>query len=127
MTDYNSFTWKDLYTDNGFNESQLMSISILQRSMGVLSMIGSIYVIQNVLSNEHKRDHTFHRLMVGLSISDVLYSFFAFVLSTSPMPKGSQVLSVGSVATCDIAGFINMLCALLTCLYTCSLTTYYVV
>jgi hypothetical protein len=111
----------------GINESQLVDISIVQRTMGTISMIGSIYVIQEVLKNEQKRNHTFHRLMVGLSLSDVLSSFFVHILSTSPMPKGYHVLAVGSVATCDVQGFINMMCAFVTPLYNCSLTTYYLV
>lgn len=120
-------TWLDFFKNLGLDESQLITISIVQRTMGLLSMTGSIYVIQDVLRNEQKRKHTFHRLMVGLSVADALFSFFSCVLSTTPMPKEYNVLAMGSVITCDIAGFIDTICFFATLLYTCSLTTYYLV
>jgi hypothetical protein len=127
MTSYRSISWLDFYKAQGLDQSQIITISIVQRIMGTISIIGSVFVIQDVLRNEQKRNHTYHRLMVGLSIADVMYSFFAYVLSTTPMPKGSHIFAVGSVATCDIVGFINMMCAFTTILYNCSLSTYYLV
>jgi hypothetical protein len=127
MTDF-TFTSIDLYKSWGWNETQIIAISIVQRIMGTISVIGSGYVIQDVLRNpEKRRTSTFHRLMVGLSTADIISSFFSHVLSTSPMPKGYHVLAIGSVATCDIQGFVGMLGCLVTALYNCSLTTYYLV
>jgi hypothetical protein len=66
--------------------------------------------------------------MVGLSVADVLLSLFIHILSTSPMPKGYQVLAaVRNVATCDVQGFITLTCAGVTVFYNCSLATYYLV
>jgi hypothetical protein len=125
--DYN-YTFIDMYEDAGWDESQMVDITIVQRIMGSISLIGSTYVIQDVLRNEQKRKHsTFHRLMVGVSISDILSSFFVHILSTAPMPIAYHVLSVGSVATCDVQGFFTVLCAVVTTLYNCSLATYYIV
>jgi hypothetical protein len=126
MADY-AYTYIDLFQSLGINESQLVTISIVQRIMGTISIIGSAYVIQNALRSPQKRKHTFHRLMVGLSIADVFISFFNHVLSTSPMPKGYHVLAVGNVATCDVAGFFNTMLVFVTTLYNCSLATYYLV
>jgi hypothetical protein len=121
-------TWIDiLEEEGGWDESQIVHITILQRIMGTISLIGSSYVIQRVLRNEQKRKHTFHRLMVGLSFSDILSSFFVHILSTSPMPKGYHVFAVGSLATCDAQGFIMTLSFNATTLYNCSLATYYLV
>jgi hypothetical protein len=117
----------DHLEDLGWDESQIVDITILQRIMGTISLIGSSYVIQEVLRNEQKRKHTFHRLMVGLSLSDVLSSLFVHILSTSPMPKGYQVFAVGNVATCDAQGFIVYLCTFVTTLCNCSLATYFLV
>jgi hypothetical protein len=121
------YTLIDYYEDLGWDKSQIVHIAILQRIMGTISLIGSSYVIQDVLRNEQKRKHTFHRLMVGLSFSDILSSFFVHILSTSPMPKGYHVFAVGNVATCDAQGFIVYLCTFVTTLYNCSLATYYLV
>jgi hypothetical protein len=111
----------------GWNESQLLFVTIYQRVMGLLSALGSGYVIQDILKNPTKRDHTFHRVMVGLSTADILYSFFCHMVSTSLMPKGYHVLAVGSVATCDMVGFFVWMGGVVTLLYNCSLTTYYLV
>jgi hypothetical protein len=126
MSNHN-ITWIDLYEDEGWDESQLVDITILQRTMGTISLVGSSYVIQDVLQNKQKRNHTFHRLMVGLSTSDILSSFFVHMLSTTPLPKGYHVFAVGNVATCDAQGFIMFLCFFTTTLYNCSLATYYLV
>jgi hypothetical protein len=127
MSNYN-YTFIDRFEDvYGLDESQLIGCISTQRVMGMFSLIGSSYVIQDVLRNEQKRNHTFHRLMVGLSISDVLSSFSAHILSTAPMPKGYQMFAVGNIATCDAQGFINTMSGLTIMLYNCSLTTYYLV
>jgi hypothetical protein len=127
MSAYN-YTLIDAYQSRfGWDESQLIDISIVQRCMGTISLIGSSYVIQEVLRNEQKREHTFHRLMVGLSLSDILSSFFVHILSTAPMPKGYHILAIGNVATCDLQGFITTLCVHVSTLYNCSLATYYLV
>jgi hypothetical protein len=126
MSNYN-YTIIDGLKEKGWDESQIVDVTILQRSMGTISLIGSMYVIQDVLRNEQKRNHTFHRLMVGLSTSDILSSFFVHILSTAPIPKGYHMFSVGNVATCDAQGFINTLCFYVTTLCNCSLTTYYLV
>jgi hypothetical protein len=120
--DYNHTLINTRFDD--WDESQIVNVVIIQRVMGTISLIGSSYVIEEVLRDERKRNHSFHRLMVGLSISDVLSSFFANILSTAPIPKGYQVLAVGNVATCDIQGFIISACVLVTILYNCSLTMY---
>jgi hypothetical protein len=121
------YTWIDIYETFGWDERRLIEISVVQRIMGSISILGSAYVIQKVFRSPQKRNHTFHRLMVGLSTADTLYSLFAHVLSTSPMPNGSQVLAIGSLATCDIAGFFTFMCSFVTALYNCSLATYYLV
>jgi hypothetical protein len=126
MSNYN-VTLIDRFEEGGWDKIQLVHITILQRTMGTISLIGSSYVIQEVLRNEQKRKHTFHRLMVGLSFSDILSSFFVHILSTSPLPKGYQVFAVGSIATCDAQGFILYSCIFVTTLYNCSLATFYLV
>jgi hypothetical protein len=126
MTNF-KYTLIDVYGNAGWDESQMVDVTIVQRVMGTLSLIGSMYVIQEVLRNEQKRNHTFHRLMVGLSVADALTSFFAHILSTALIPKGYQVLAIGSVATCDVQGFISWMCACVAALYNCSLATYYLV
>ncbi len=56
---------------------------------------------------------------------DILLSFFAHVLSSWPMPKGSYLWAVGNVASCDAAAFIGRIGYLGSPLYNCSLASYY--
>ena len=103
-------------------------LAILLKTSGFLSAAGSIYVTQDVLRDPRKRCRSpFHRLMLGLSTSDLLSSFFVYFLSTWPMPRGYHIYAVGSVATCDIIGYIQVLTSLTTPLYNCSLATYFLV
>lgn len=111
----------------GWDDSQITAISSTKRSMGAISVLGSAYIIQDVLRDPQKRKHTFHRIMVGLSTIDLLSSFFTHVLSTTLMPSGYHMLAVGSIATCDAQGFITTLSGYATPLYNCSLSTYYLV
>jgi hypothetical protein len=113
-------TYLDALKDLRWDEREPIDLTIVQRIMGTISIIGSTYIIQDILGNEQKRKHTFHRLMVGLSIANIISSF-------SIMPKGYFVLAIGNVAACDTQGFISWMCAFLNPLYNCSLATYYLV
>ena len=93
---------------------------------GSISCIGSGYIIQDVLCNPDKRSKSvYHRIMVGLSAMDIFFSFFAFVLGSWPMPKGSWLWAAGNMASCDAAGFITSLGYIGSPLYNCSLATYF--
>ena len=103
-------------------------IAILPKITGGLSAVGSGYIIQNVLRDPRKRGgSSFHRLMLGLSTSDFLSSFFVFFLSTWPMPRGYMKYAVGTLGTCDAAGFFVAFTVLTTPLYNCSLATFFLV
>ena len=65
--------------------------------------------------------------MLGLSCSDIIYSFFGPFLGTWVMPRESQKFAVGSNATCSIGGFFFTLGGMSTLLYSCSLATFYLV
>merc|ERR1712038_222883 len=74
-----------------------------------------------------RSESTFHRLMLGLSISDLLSSFFPFFLSTWPMPQGYLKYAVGSVTSCDVVGFFFAFTCFTCPIYNCSLATYFLV
>ena len=93
---------------------------------GFISCIGSGYIIQDVIRHPNKRSKSvYHRIMVGLSAMDIFYSFFAFVLGSWPMPKGSWLWAMGNMATCDAAAVIGSFGFIGSPLYNCSLATYY--
>ena len=109
----------------GFSISDIKLNIIISKISYPISILGSIYVIQDVLRDPQKRaESTFHRLMVGLSVSDIINSLFGF-LGTWIMPKGESVFATGSKASCAFGGFFVFLTACSTPLYNCSLVTYY--
>ena len=99
---------------------------VVAKISSALSTFGSSYVIQDVLRNpERRNESTYHRLMFGLSCSDIIYSFFGWFLSSWAMPKGRHLFSVGNEGSCISSGFCLLMTALSTPLYNCSLATFY--
>eukprot|EP00551_Chaetoceros_affinis_P019059 CAMPEP_0203717028 /NCGR_PEP_ID=MMETSP0092-20131115/1607_1 /ASSEMBLY_ACC=CAM_ASM_001090 /TAXON_ID=426623 /ORGANISM="Chaetoceros affinis, Strain CCMP159" /LENGTH=488 /DNA_ID=CAMNT_0050595749 /DNA_START=29 /DNA_END=1495 /DNA_ORIENTATION=+ len=119
-------TTLDAYLEKlGRNPSLL---AIAPKVCGSLSMVSSCYVVQDILKSPRKRSQsTYHRVMLGLSITDILSSIIGNILSTWPIPSGYHLYAAGSVGTCDAVGFFNTLTIFATPVYYCSLTTYYLV
>lgn len=98
----------------------------ISRVVSSLSMIGSIYIIQDVLRDPRKRKESiYHHIMIGLSTFDILSSFFLHFLRTWPQPEEHGPFSYGTLATCDAAGFIATIGMVGSPLYHCSLATYF--
>ena len=96
--------------------------------MSSLSMIGSIYIVQDVLRNPRKRKESiYHRLMLGLSIFDILSSFSLYFLTSWPQPEGHSPFSFGTLVTCDATGFIATVALIGASIYNCSLAIYFLV
>ena len=109
----------------GFSNSDIKLNVVISKISGMFSILGSTYVIQDVLRDPLKRtDSTFCRLMVGLSVSDIISSFI-FFLGTWILPKGENVFAIGSNTSCIIGGFFLSVAILSTPLYNCSLVTFY--
>ena len=100
---------------------------ITSKTSSLLSIFGNSYIIKNVLWDLYTQNKsTCHCIMLGLSCSDVIYSFL-FFLGSWVMPKGEQLFTVaGSEFTCNVAGFLFISSYYpCTLLYSCSLATYY--
>ena len=120
--DTDGYVYKEVF---GYNT---IVCAILPKITGGLSAAGSAYIIQDVLRDPRKlKESTYHRLVLGLSSSDFLNSFFAYILSTWPIPKGYNTYAAGTLITCDAAGFISTLTHFTTPLYNCSLSTFFLI
>ena len=98
------------------------------KTCGLLSISGSAYIIQDVLrSPKRRKDSFYHPLMLGLSVMDLILSFFLHFLTTWPIPRTGWVenYAFGTVATCDFAGFFSTIGTYGGPLYNCSLSTYF--
>ena len=123
-----TISWIDFYLlcERGMTITQVAISIVAGKISAVISMFGSIYIIQDVLQNPEKRNESpYHRVMLGLSCSDIMISFFGFFLSTWPMPKGTHLFAVGSEGSCITVGFFLYIACFTAPLYTCSLVTFY--
>ena len=119
-------TTLDWYLCRGFTISHIRTQIITNKITAGLSILGSTYIIQDVLRDPQKqKESTYHRIMLGLSSSDIIFSFFSFFLGTWVMLRGEQMFAIGSNATCSVAGFFAAIGGVSTLLYSCSLATFY--
>ena len=110
----------------GQSRNEVVSQIIVSKITAALSILGSSYVIQDVLRSPEKRNESiYHRLMFGLSCSDIIFSFFAWFLGTWVTPKESNLFAVGSESACIVSGFFHYMTDLSTPSYNCSLAIFY--
>jgi len=88
------------------DETQLR-VYKMQRITGTLSLLGSLFILQDILRSKAKRNRMSHRIMIALSSMDVLFSFFGPVLGTLPAPRGMAFGAMGSYSLCAVAGYLS--------------------
>lgn len=97
-------------------ESEIHTISAIQRVSASLSLCGSLYIIREIVCkdpNRLKRSNIYHRIVFILSCFDTASSLALFVGSwVSPRDAGYAFLhhNYGNTATCDTQGFIITFC-----------------
>ena len=93
--------------------SRHAAISVIPHITGALSVLGSLFIIVDILRKRQKKlGTTYHRILLGMSLSDVVGSF-AVALSTWPIPSlesgtidgGSIFGASGTQGTCSAQGF----------------------
>mmetsp|Transcript_15259 Transcript_15259/g.23749 ORF Transcript_15259/g.23749 Transcript_15259/m.23749 type:complete len:378 (-) Transcript_15259:183-1316(-) len=105
--------------------SELTLLAVIVKPFAVLSMIGSVLIIRDILIDPPKRALTYHRILFGLSSIDVCTAFW-FFLSTWAIPEGTDdiPLAAGTAGSCRAQGwFISLNIA--SPLYNVSLCIYY--
>jgi len=94
---------------------------------GSISVISSLSIIVLILRLRTRFSHTFHRIMVGLSLADIFLSL-AISFGTIPSPKEfarDVEFARGNTATCDVQGFVYLFGAAAAPLYSLSLQLYF--
>jgi len=83
-----------------------MYIKIIMASTSFISILGSCAIIYMILRGSKKLRLLHNRILVCMSIVDVLYSS-ALSFSTSPIPRGSRCTfgNIGNAQTCAAQGF----------------------
>ena len=102
------------------------TMAILPKCTGFLSLMGSLFIFQDIIIHKRPIDRAYYRIMLGLSCCGIISSTVNF-LSTWPIPPDSGAfLASGTTATCTAQGFFNELGNLATPLYNTSLCLYFV-
>ena len=101
--------------------------SIAQTVSASLSLMASIAVVCMIFRSYARLSTTFHRLLLGLSIADIIASFW-MILSTLPAPvetSGYMWNPRGNVHSCNTQGFFLFLGLMGASCYNSMLCMYY--
>jgi len=102
--------------------SLLKAYDQIPRAMACFSLLGSCWIVVEVLTNAQKRVHIQKRLLVGMSATDIITSItYIWGVSAFPseMPSG-----LGNTTTCDVQGFLGQFTPS-TAFYNFALAFYY--
>lgn len=109
MTDTNN-AFNDKLNAAIFYSKEFQIMTTIPKIGGVLSMVGSIYIIYDILQSPSQRRKMVNKIMLVLSISDVFYSLFTHFLGTWLIPHGESFGSAGNKASCTFQGLISQFC-----------------
>jgi hypothetical protein len=82
------------------------SLVILPKISGTLSCIGSGLLARHIAKKGFKDVSLTSRMLFGISIVDIIGSFFAYVLGSWMAPRNTLTYSAGNTATCSFQGFV---------------------
>ncbi len=123
-SDWNTFVNSELLKRR---RSLLQIQSICSRTSASLSIIASTLLIAHLLRSHQGLSTTYHRLVFGLCIGDIIHS--SFVIPTSLMvPKEMEYMTPGAkgnATTCTTQGFFLVIASLMSQYYYCSICFYH--
>ena len=109
-----------------YSTSQKQALAIVPKVGASLSLIGSLFILQDILRDPSRRQKLQFRLLLGMSLLDAMFSIKNF-LSTWIIPAQLPVyLAAGTQGTCTAAGFIGQLTNMGSIFYNASLALYFV-
>ena len=111
--------------------TQMKVSAILPKVCCIFSFFGCFYIIQHVLRCQKRRRHSiYHRLLLGMSLQDVIFSIGTFVstwaVPTQESQASSTIWTYGTMGTCVAQGFVTHAGGLTSILYNASLTLFVV-
>jgi hypothetical protein len=72
-----------------FSHAQQVTLAVIPKISGLMSLCGSSWIIVEVLTDKTKRETVYNRLLLCMSSMDAAVSV-AFVFSTWPIPSDTQ-------------------------------------
>jgi len=99
--DGGSYAGRDFYSDFYRN------LSWIPKVPAIVSMLASVFIIQDILKSFGKRQKMSNQIMLGLSIADIGYALAHFI-GTWAVVKGQVWGSRGTIATCEAQGYMHI-------------------
>jgi hypothetical protein len=122
--DLETFLQSDLLASR---RGEIMFRVIAYRISGSVSFMASTCIAIHILRSHDGLSTTYHRLVMGLCITDMLSSFF-IALSSLMVPKEMNYFvphALGNKASCAAQGFFITACFVIATLYNCCICFYY--
>eukprot|EP00588_Corethron_pennatum_P010925 CAMPEP_0194268618 /NCGR_PEP_ID=MMETSP0169-20130528/2914_1 /TAXON_ID=218684 /ORGANISM="Corethron pennatum, Strain L29A3" /LENGTH=89 /DNA_ID=CAMNT_0039009915 /DNA_START=290 /DNA_END=556 /DNA_ORIENTATION=+ len=83
-----------------------MSLVIIPKITGVISIFSSIAIIRDLLKGPRaKLEQMTSKVLIAMNISDLLCTAIVPVAGTWFVPKGTSFWSAGNEHTCDLQGW----------------------
>lgn len=100
------------------------------RTAGILSLIGSSWIMAEILTDRQKRRMCYHRIVFGLSLFDAIMGcWYAIGRLAQPRPNSNIFWSrnhgSGTLASCEASGYFVYLANLAIPFYSAALAMYY--
>ncbi len=108
--------------------SNTKTLAIIRYITAPISIISSALLIVYVLRSHQGLSTTYHRLMFGLSIADVVYTSADYLLSILMVPEEMNYVipgAQGNVNTCTAQGFLTFVNLYTSTYCNCSMCFYY--
>ena len=122
--DLEAFLQSDLLA---VRRNEMKTKTIIFRTTGSISVIASMFLAIHILRSHAGLSTTYHRLVFGLSVADILSSS-AMALSSTMVPKEMNYFvpyAQGNITTCTTQGFLMAVGYLIAGAYNCSICFYY--
>ena len=101
-------------------------VVIIPKVIALLSILSSTYIIKTILYDTPKnKRNAYHRIMIHMSILDILFSGLIHFIGSWAMPTGTAPLSSGNLKTCDAQGYLSLALSIACPMCNASLSTYY--
>lgn len=99
--------WREI---SSLSDAQEKTLSLLALSSGTLSFLGSCIIIYLVTNSPRNRRISYGRIMLVLSLCDLVVSFsFAASGFLLPSDTSQRVWAIGNDATCTFLGFMSQM------------------
>lgn len=118
----------EIWRDDLYSDRQEKVLAILPMITAPFSIIGSLIIIFLITRDyKNKLKRVYHRIMLSMSVMDVISSVNLTFGAGWLIPKGTDGVfhAVGMTGTCEVNGFLLQLGGLLVALYNASLALYF--